>query len=139
MPSNPSKGGLERRAFRIWATPDGPRLTKSYFRIKYNPHAEVAELADALGSGLSGRKVVRVQVPPSAYQGRKQFSTNPRERGFSFSVRAFLKPDLKPFLDTDDTEITEAFRRTRKNIRPLRELRVQRSFPGNFKKAMRFL
>jgi hypothetical protein len=26
----------------------------------------VAELADALGSGLSGRKVVRVQVPPSA-------------------------------------------------------------------------
>ncbi len=28
--------------------------------------AEVAELADALGSGLSGRKVVRVQVPPSA-------------------------------------------------------------------------
>ena len=42
------------------------RLTKSYFRIKYSPHAEVAELADALGSGLSGRKVVRVQVPPSA-------------------------------------------------------------------------
>jgi hypothetical protein len=41
-------------------------LTKPYFRIKYNPHAEVAELADALGSGLSGRKVVRVQVPPSA-------------------------------------------------------------------------
>jgi diaminopimelate decarboxylase len=42
------------------------RLTKSAFRIKYTPHAEVAELADALGSGLSGRKVVRVQVPPSA-------------------------------------------------------------------------
>ena len=36
------------------------------FRIKYKPHAEVAELADALGSGLSGRKLVRVQVPPSA-------------------------------------------------------------------------
>ena len=29
-------------------------------------HAEVAELADALGSGLSSRKGVRVQVPPSA-------------------------------------------------------------------------
>ena len=28
--------------------------------------AEVAELADALGSGSSGRKAVRVQVPPSA-------------------------------------------------------------------------
>ena len=28
--------------------------------------AEVAELADALGSGSSGRKVVGVQVPPSA-------------------------------------------------------------------------
>ena len=28
--------------------------------------AEVAELADALGSGLSSRKGVRVQVPPSA-------------------------------------------------------------------------
>jgi hypothetical protein len=42
------------------------RLTKSYFRIKYSPHAEVAELADALGSGLSDRKIVRVQVPPSA-------------------------------------------------------------------------
>jgi hypothetical protein len=28
--------------------------------------AEVAELADALGSGSSGRKAVRVQLPPSA-------------------------------------------------------------------------
>ena len=37
------------------------------FGIKYSPHAEVAELADALGSGLSGRKLVRVQVPPSAH------------------------------------------------------------------------
>ena len=27
----------------------------------------MAELADALGSGLSGRKLVRVQVPPSAH------------------------------------------------------------------------
>ncbi len=42
------------------------RLTKGFFRIKYVSQAEVAELADALGSGLSGRKVVRVQVPPSA-------------------------------------------------------------------------
>jgi hypothetical protein len=42
------------------------RLTKQSFEIKYNPLAEVAELADALGSGLSERKLVRVQVPPSA-------------------------------------------------------------------------
>jgi hypothetical protein len=41
-------------------------LTKQSFEIKYNPLAEVAELADALGSGLSERKLVRVQVPPSA-------------------------------------------------------------------------
>ncbi len=46
------------------------RLTKSWIRIKYNPHAEVAELADALGSGLSGLTVVRVQVPPSAQETR---------------------------------------------------------------------
>jgi hypothetical protein len=39
------------------------RLTKQSFEIKYKPLAEVAELADALGSGLSGRKLVRVQVP----------------------------------------------------------------------------
>jgi hypothetical protein len=31
--------------------------------------AEVAELADALGSGSSGRKAVRVQLPPSAPKG----------------------------------------------------------------------
>ena len=43
------------------------RLTKQSFEIKYKPLAEVAELADALGSGLSGRKLVRVQVPPSAH------------------------------------------------------------------------
>ena len=42
------------------------RLTSKLFEIKYTPQAEVAELADALGSGLSGRKLVRVQVPPSA-------------------------------------------------------------------------
>ncbi len=30
--------------------------------------AEVAELADALGSGSSGRKPVRVRVPPSVQQ-----------------------------------------------------------------------
>ena len=48
------------------------RLTKQSFEIKYKPLAEVAELADALGSGLSGRKLVRVQVPPSALpNGRK--------------------------------------------------------------------
>ena len=29
-------------------------------------NAEVAELADALASGVSGRKPMRVQLPPSA-------------------------------------------------------------------------
>jgi hypothetical protein len=33
--------------------------------------AEVAELADALGSGSSGRKAVRVQLPPSAPYGEE--------------------------------------------------------------------
>ena len=48
-------------------------LTNYRFRIKFSRtirKAEVAELADALGSGLSGRKVVRVQVPPSAFDTR---------------------------------------------------------------------
>lgn len=39
--------------------------------------AEVVELADALRSGRSGRKVVRVQIPPSA---PKQ---NPHQKGIS--------------------------------------------------------
>jgi hypothetical protein len=40
--------------------------------------AEVAELADALGSGLSSRKGVRVQVPPSAHRETR------RNAGFLF-------------------------------------------------------
>ena len=43
--------------------------------------AEVAELADALGSGLSSRKGVRVQVPPSAP------SKTRRNAGFLFLFR----------------------------------------------------
>jgi hypothetical protein len=44
------------------------RLTKKSFRIKYLQAkcAEVAELADALRSGRSERKLVRVQIPPPA-------------------------------------------------------------------------
>jgi hypothetical protein len=38
----------------------------------------VAELADALGSGSSGRKAVRVQIPPSA--PKKYFSFNKLSR-----------------------------------------------------------
>lgn len=36
---------------------------------KFNPtaHADVAEMADALASGASGQKPVRVRLPPSAY------------------------------------------------------------------------
>ena len=45
--------------------------------------AGVAELADALGSGLSERKLVRVQVPPSALlvQGK-----NSLKGGFLFAI-----------------------------------------------------
>lgn len=57
----------EKAMGKWWVNCEFPiRLTKGSFRIKYVSQAEVAELADALGSGLSGRKVVRVQVPPSA-------------------------------------------------------------------------
>ena len=43
------------------------KVDKLWFYDKITPtQAEVAELADALGSGLSGLTVVRVQVPPSA-------------------------------------------------------------------------
>ena len=56
----------EKLLNRWWLIYEAFRLTKVPFRIKFTPQAEVAELADALGSGLSGRKVVRVQVPPSA-------------------------------------------------------------------------
>jgi hypothetical protein len=43
--------------------------------------AEVAELADALGSGLSSRKGVRVQVPPSAPEETR------RNAGLLFRIR----------------------------------------------------
>ena len=44
------------------------KVDKLWFYDKITPtQAEVAELADALGSGLSGLTLVRVQVPPSAH------------------------------------------------------------------------
>ena len=44
------------------------KVDKLWFNDKITPtQAEVAELADALGSGLSGLTLVRVQVPPSAH------------------------------------------------------------------------
>ena len=43
------------------------KVDKLWFYDKItSTQAEVAELADALGSGLSGLTLVRVQVPPSA-------------------------------------------------------------------------
>ena len=48
-------------------------LTNTAYKVKFLsaliarvPFAEVAELVDALGSGLSGCMPVRVRVPPSA-------------------------------------------------------------------------
>jgi hypothetical protein len=45
----------------------GGLLTNPDFPIQYRPlRAGVAELADALRSGRSGRKAIRVQLPASA-------------------------------------------------------------------------
>jgi hypothetical protein len=60
------------------------------------PHAEVAELADALGSGLSGLTVVRVQVPPSAQKTRLRASFFISESSFA---AAFLTSPLPPHTD----------------------------------------
>ena len=42
-------------------------LDKSLSNDTITRQAEVAELADALRSGRSDRKVMRVQIPPSAF------------------------------------------------------------------------
>ena len=42
------------------------QLSTSVFYYKIARLADVVELADALASGASDRKIVRVQVPPSA-------------------------------------------------------------------------
>ena len=41
------------------------------FHVKISTRAEVAELADALRSGRSGRKLVWVRLPPSALQSER--------------------------------------------------------------------
>ena len=41
-------------------------ISPGFFILTNFPYAGVAELVDALGSGPSVRKDVRVQVPPSA-------------------------------------------------------------------------
>jgi hypothetical protein len=52
------------------------RSNDFFIRGTYNiSNAEVAELADALGSGSSGRKAVRVQIPPSAPKISSNIST----------------------------------------------------------------
>ena len=55
--------------WRNWQTclPAGRRADKGSEYLEITIHiAEVAELADALGSGSSGSNPVRVQLPPSA-------------------------------------------------------------------------
>jgi hypothetical protein len=42
--------------------------TRSWRGINFCAFAEVVELVDALRSGRSGRKPVRVRVPPSAWE-----------------------------------------------------------------------
>ena len=46
--------------------------------------AEVAELADALGSGLSGHYAREGSSPSFGTQNAANFAADPRERGFSF-------------------------------------------------------
>ncbi len=43
--------------------------TRGWLGINFCAFAEVVELVDALRSGRSGRKPVRVRVPPSALSG----------------------------------------------------------------------
>ena len=45
-----------------------PKRTLRWKPFSATEHAEVAELADALDSGSSARKGVRVQIPASAPQ-----------------------------------------------------------------------
>jgi hypothetical protein len=53
---------------------------KALLREKSFHHAEVAELADALASGASGRKVVEVRVLSSAPSQEETQSTGPFPR-----------------------------------------------------------
>jgi hypothetical protein len=65
-----------RSSFWLTGEPSGPILSCDSSPSQCNretnprsrdPHAEVAELADALRSGRSERKLVGVQIPPSAF------------------------------------------------------------------------
>ena len=61
--------------------------------VKY---ADVAELADALASGASDRKVMWVQVPSSAPKLHTDFDTMRYQNGVQFFYAKAL--DLKAFL-----------------------------------------
>ena len=63
-------------------------LDKSLVYDTINPRAEVAELADALRSGRSEGFLVRVQIPPPAF--------NPQRCGFDFcdDLGSLLNPYL---------------------------------------------
>ena len=58
-------------------------------------NAQVAELADALASGASDRKIVGVQVPPCAQRRKTRFLL--KEAGF-FVACGFLRPLEMPAL-----------------------------------------
>ena len=67
----------------IIGAPRGTRSVKAGYNVRSCPEeistAEVAELADALASGASGRKLIGVQIPASA----PDFARKARERASS--------------------------------------------------------
>jgi hypothetical protein len=52
------------------------------YQLKYMPPAQVAELADALGSGLSECILMRVQIPPWAQVINRSAANNSISVGF---------------------------------------------------------
>jgi hypothetical protein len=70
------------------------RLTRSGIPNTIIVRAEVAELADALGSGSSGLKLVGVRVPPSAPEDLQHFSDKSQRKLPILIRRHFARSDL---------------------------------------------
>jgi hypothetical protein len=65
-PGNKTNDYTRRNAWLIVPLPHNLTRLELPLKIAVQDKAEVAELADALGSGSSGLKLVGVRVPPSA-------------------------------------------------------------------------